>query len=674
MTSKNEKMKNLLFILTIVLLAGCSANKAEEALPIELNGTWEFYHNETKQWYSATVPGVIHTDLLNNKLIENPYWENNEQQLQWIENIDWKYRKTFEVSSAQLQDDNIEIVFEGLDTYADVKLNGEQILSSNNMFRAWKADIKALLKVGKNKLEVQFHSPVNYNKEKYENYPYKLPSGCETIEPRVSSFTRKAAYHFGWDWGPRFVTSGIWRPIKINTWNTARITDVYCHTKSISETEAVMNTQITVESSNSEEKHYFFEINGEKHEEIIKKGVNSFDYEFTIKNPKLWWCNGMGEAHLTDLHVDLYNGEDLIDNKTIRYGIRTIELVNEKDSIGTSFFFKLNGKPVFMKGANYIPQDMFLTNVTDSQYYQLLEDVKMANMNMLRVWGGGIYENDIFYTTCDEKGILVWQDFMFAGSMYPIDAAFKNNVKQEVKQNIIRLRNHPSIALWCGNNEIEVAWKNWGWQKQYNYSLTDSTQIWKGYTEVFHELIPSLCNELDPSRNYTPSSPSSNWGTPENFNHGSMHYWGVWHGKEPFENFEKNIGRFMVEYGFQSFPNMETIKTFASDSSLSLDSPTMLNRQKSYIGNGLITKHIEQYYDTPKSFEDFVNISQETQAKGMQIAIQAHMNNQPHCMGSLFWQLNDCWPGPSWSIIDYYGNKKKAYEVVKIEFGKSTPQ
>lgn len=661
-------MKLLLWIFPLIVLFSCNEKLEEKdsVKPIEINGNWEFNHVGTKEWYPASVPGVVHTDLLANDLIEAPFWECNEKQIQWIENEDWNYRTSFEVTKEQLEDDHIEIVFEGLDTYADVKLNDERIISSNNMFRTWNSDIKSLLKIGTNKLEVQFYSPLTYNKEQYDHYPYELPSGSETLDPKVGSFTRKAAYHFGWDWGPRFVTCGIWRPIKINTWNDARITDIYCSTKNISEAEAQLSALITIESSI--EKEVTLNIEGEMVLMNLRKGFNTIEHKFTVANPNLWWCNGMGTPYLYDLHVKLYDEEEMITHKDIRYGIRTIELVNEKDSIGTSFYFKLNGKPVFMKGANYIPQDMFLTDVPESQYHKLLSDVATANMNMLRVWGGGIYENDIFYDLCDEKGILVWQDFMFAGSMYPVDSAFLENVEQEAKQNIIRLRNHPSIALWCGNNEIEVAWENWGWQKQYNYSKSDSLAIWNGYTQVFHDLIPTLCKELDPSRNYTPSSPSSNWGTPENFNHGSMHYWGVWHGREPFENFEKNVGRFMVEYGFQSFPSMETIKTFAMDSSLILDSETMKNRQKSYIGNGLITKHIEQYYDTPKSFEEFVNLSQETQAKGMKMAIQAHLNKQPHCMGSLFWQLNDCWPGPSWSIIDYYGRHKKAYEVVKEEF------
>ncbi len=324
---------------------------------------------------------------------------------------------------------------------------------------------------------------------------------------------------------------------------------------------------------------------------------------------------------------------------------------------------------MFMKGANYIPQDVFLPRVEKGQYERLISQVKRANMNMIRVWGGGIYEEDIFYDLCDKNGILVWQDFMFAGSLYPDDDEFKTNIKEEVKENIQRLRSHPCLAVWCGNNEIEVAWKNWGWQKQYGYSSQDSIEIWSNYQSIFQEMIPDLVTQYHPESNYTSTSPLSNWGTPENFNHSSMHYWGVWHGREPFEAFENNVGRFMSEYGFQSFPELKTLQKVIPDSSLYWDSPALKHRQKSYIGNGLILKHINQYYAEPESFEDFLRLSQETQAKGMGMAIQSHIDGYPHCMGSLFWQLNDCWPGPSWSVLDYYGNKKAAYQVVKEKFG-----
>ena len=664
-----------LSLLTLLLIFCYSCNQKTTPKPppaFELRTPWEFSQADSNRWYPATVPGVVHTDLLANKLIEDPFWENNEQSLQWIEKKDWKYRNTFTMTEELLQHENIEIVFEGLDTYAEVKLNDSTIVQATNMFRQWKANIKKLLKVGKNQLEVHFRSPLNYHQKQYAQHPYKLPSGSETKEPRVGSFTRKAAYHFGWDWGPRFVTMGIWRPVKIHIWNTAKITHVHCYTQSIDtnqgQPKANMMAKVMVEASQAARVQ--MTIRDSTFAQDLQPGKNIIRYPFTVKNPQLWWCNGQGKPHLYTLNVAL-NHQGTTTRKDTRYGIRTIELINKPDSLGTAFYFKLNGKPVFMKGANYIPQDVFLPRVSASQYRKLIQDVKDAHMNMVRVWGGGIYERDLFYDLCDENGILVWQDFMFAGSLYPGDFRFIANVEQEVKENIIRLRNHPCIALWCGNNEIDVAWKNWGWQKKYGYSPQDSTNLWKDYLHLFHEIIPEQVQQNDGTRSYTTTSPLSNWGTAENFNHSSMHYWGVWHGRDSFEKFKENVGRFMVEYGFQSFPSMETIQKFAADSSLSLTSTTMTNRQKSYIGNGLITKHIKQYYPAPKSFEEFVILSQKTQAKGMQMAIQAHMSRQPHCMGTLFWQLNDCWPGPSWSVIDYYGKHKLAYKAIKEEFGKS---
>jgi beta-mannosidase len=288
-------------------------------------------------------------------------------------------------------------------------------------------------------------------------------------------------------------------------------------------------------------------------------------------------------------------------------------------------------------------------------------------MNMIRVWGGGIYEKAILYNLCDENGILVWQDFMFAGSLYPDDNSFFRNIEEEAIQNVKRLSGHPCLALWCGNNEIEVAWKNWGWQKQYKYSEEDSIIIWANYKNYFHYVLPEIVDAYT-NLDYTPTSPLSNWGTPENFNHSSMHYWGVWHGREPFENFEKNVGRFMVEYGFQSFPDLRTLRKVISNNNLNLESLVMKNRQKSYIGNKQILEQINNHFSEPTSFENFIELSQKTQAKAMKIAIQAHMKKAPHCMGTMFWQLNDCWPGPSWSVIDYYGNEKQAYDVVKIEY------
>lgn len=656
----------LKLILLVAVLNAC--NKIESVSTISLPTQWQFSNANDSVWYPATVPGVIHTDLLANKLIEDPYWGTNELKQQWIEKENWTYKTEFEITGSQLRQAHVELEFEGLDTYATVFVNGEQVITADNMFRSWTADIQELVKVGKNKLEVRFISPINYNKEAVENYPHQLPSGNETVELKVSPFTRKAAYQFGWDWGPRFVTSGIWKEVNLTTWNKARLLDAFVQTDSIVDDKAYLTYEFSIEASRDEVNSYSLLVNGKEHQITLEEGENIIQFQETIKNPKLWWPNGMGEANLQTLKVNLLKNGNQLDELSQPYGIRTVELINEPDSIGTSFYFKVNGKPVFMKGANYIPQDVFLPRVTNAQYSKLIAQVKEANMNMLRVWGGGIYEKEIFYNLCDQNGILVWQDFMFAGSLYPNDSAFLDNVKQEVRENVLRLRKHPSIALWCGNNEIEVAWGNWGWQKQYGYSPADSIEIWANYRYMFQSLMPDIVSELNPTVDYVSTSPLSNWGTPENFNHSSMHYWGVWHGREPFERFKTNVGRFMVEYGFQSFPSMETIRRFAADSSFSLASATMRNRQKSYIGNGLITTHINNWFSSPASFADFVEKSQQTQAIGMQMAIQAHRLQSPHCMGTLFWQLNDCWPGPSWSVIDYYGNEKIAYETVKQNF------
>jgi len=666
---------NKILVIICVSFAIFSCSKTEPAKSILINSKWKFSKEGNDTLYKATVPGVIHTDLLANHLIEDPFLETNEQKLQWIENENWNYKTTVNLTREQLSQENIEIEFEGLDTYATVFLNGENIIDAINMFRTWKVDIKKIAKTGGNQLEVHFTSPLKYNSEKVKNHPYKLPSGNETVDVKVSSFTRKAAYQFGWDFGPRFVTSGIWKNVKINTWNTARITNIAVQTDSISTEKAYLTTVIEVEGTESNDLELQINLRDKNEKNInsiisIKniKGVQKIQQKAEIDLPNLWWPNGMGKPNLYEFSVQLKKGNELLDSKTDEFGIRTVELIQEKDAIGTSFYFKINGKPLFIKGANYIPQDIFLPRVTDRDYKNIIGKVVKLNMNMLRVWGGGIYEKDIFYELCDKNGILIWQDFMFAGSLYPNDSEFLKNIEQEVKDNVNRLKKHPSIALWCGNNEIEVAWKNWGWQKQYGYSKKDSLALWDSYINLFHKIIPKTLKETDSKANYVSTSPMSNWGTSENFNHSSMHYWGVWHGKEPFKNYKKNVGRFMVEYGFQSFPSMKTIKKFASDSSFSIQSETMKNRQKSYIGNGLIIEHINRWYDKPSSFEDFVIKSQKTQTIALQTAIQSHRLQSPHCMGTLFWQLNDCWPGPSWSILDYYGQEKDAFNTVKENF------
>jgi beta-mannosidase len=529
---------------------------------VDLNASWQFKKSGSNPYYPAIVPGTIHTDLLNNKLIKDPFYSDNEKSLQWIENESWEYAGKFNCDNITLKNKHLELNFEGLDTYAKVFLNGQPILECNNMFRSWSVDVKPYLKGGENTLQIIFESAVKKGKADAAKLPYILP-GDEKV------FTRKAQYQYGWDWGPRFVTCGIYNPIKLHCWNDVSVISVNPIIKNINDSIAdlafiVETKSDTAISGRLNINTYRGEINNAKlqyntnYPLKLEKGINLDTFHYSIRNPKLWNSNGLGEANLYGYDVNLrYNGLAINHYGTI--GLRTLELIQEKDSVGQSFYFKLNGKPVFMKGANYIPQDNFVSRTTKLDYKKIIQMAKEANMNMLRVWGGGVYPNDEFYKECDRNGILVWQDFMFACAMYPGDSAYVENVKQEITEQIKRLRSHPSLALWCGNNEVDEGWQNWGWQKQYKYSKKDSAKIWNDYDNLFHNVIPQIVKEQNPSVYYWPSSPSIGWGHKESLQQGDSHYWGVWWGNEPFETYTKKVGRFMSEYGFQAMPDIQYI-------------------------------------------------------------------------------------------------------------------
>jgi len=622
---------------------------------------WNFRKVNDTQWLPAKVPGTVHTDLLANKIIPDPFIGANEKQLQWIENEDWQYQTTFTITKEELNNQNAVLQFDGLDTYAEVYLNGTKILSANNMFRTWKVDVKKVLKVGQNKLQITFASAVKKGKEEAKKLPYTLP-GDEKV------FTRKAQYHFGWDWGPRFVTAGIYKKVALRFWNHATITRVT--TKQDLADKDLAKVMFTIDINSNKGGQYQLTINDKSVEIQLQKGQNTLSLTYEIKTPKLWWPNGLGEAHLYPFEISLIKDKQAIDSRKMTLGLRTIELVQEKDDIGKSFYFKVNGQPVFMKGANVIPPDSFLPRATDSIYQSIVKNAVDTNMNMLRVWGGGVYADDAFYEACDKNGILVWQDFMFACAMYPGDAAFLENVKQEVVDNVTRLQNHPSLALWCGNNENDEGWHNWGWQKQYNYSEADSTKIWNDYQKLFHELIPQTLDSLLPEseNRYWPSSPSIGWGRKESLLSGDAHYWGVWWGMEPFEMYEKKVGRFMSEYGFQGMPDVKTFQAFAQNDELNFDSDAVKNHQKHPTGYKTINEYMARDYQVPTNFEDYIYVSQLLQAEGMKTAIDAHRRAKPNCMGTLFWQLNDCWPVTSWSSVDYYGRWKAFQYQAKRSF------
>jgi beta-mannosidase len=647
--------------LVLLLLFACQP-KSDLVSQRALHQNWEFRSADDDVWRPASVPGVVHTDLIGAGIIEDPFYRSNEDSVQWISTKDWIYKTTFTVSEEEMANKHIQLIFEGLDTHATVKLNHVEVLNANNMFRSWTVDAREHLITGSNTLEIYFLSPETYNKSQAAKLPYSLPE-----DERVHS--RKAPYQFGWDWGPRLITSGVWRPVYLKFWNSANIHDVFLYAQNISEDKADYRAQIEIEADLSEEAEISVsspdgQFNTQTSKIHLQKGIHPVTLDFTIDEPRLWWPNGMGEAHLYKVDVTLNTSQGIL-TSSHRLGVRTIELVQEPDAHGSSFEFHINGQPFFAKGANYIPLESFLPRLTASDYEKAIEDAVKANYNMLRVWGGGIYEDKLFYDLCDEKGILVWQDFMFACAMYPGDEPFLENVRQEAIDNVRRIRNHTSIALWCGNNEIQNGWFDWGWQKSLGYSPADSLEVWGHYQKVFHDIIPEVLAAEDPTRQYWPSSPSYGWGHHEATVMGDNHYWGVWWGKEPFEMYRKKVSRFMSEFGFQSFPDWSTVESFSLPEDRDLWSQVMRTHQKHPTGNATIDEYMKRWYPEPKDFESYVYVSQILQSEGMMMGIAAHRQAMPYSMGTLYWQFNDCWPVASWSSRDYYGNWKAMHYTVR---------
>ncbi len=669
----------LIYAVTLLLMWGCNEKDPNLMIQKEINEGWTFSQSGNDDWKPATVPGTVHTDLMENNVIEDPFYRLNEHDVQWIDKENWEYKTVFTVGDDILNKDRIELDFKGLDTYASVYLNDEKILAADNMFREWRTDVKDALKKGENKLRIVLHSPVKIGLEKYDAQNYVIPVSDNDLAEigkvedgkKVSIYTRKAGYHFGWDWGPRLVTSGIWRPVYINAWDEAKIEYLQIVQHEVSDEKATLSAVFEIDSEGGKNAALTILNDGIQlaSEKVkLQKGIQNYTVDFEIENPKLWWTNGLGEAHLYNIAGELAVGNQKIVEET-RIGIRTLELVREEDEYGTSFYFKLNGHPVFMKGANNIPNDIFIPRVTDDNYRKMIETARESNMNMLRVWGGGIYEEDIFYDLCDENGILVWQDFMFACAMFPGDEGFLENVRHEAIDNVKRLRNHPSIALWCGNNEILAAWYGWGWkEKEEAKSRENADEMWQSYVDIFHKTLPGVVEEFDPKRSYWDSSPASGMGVPADLVNGDEHYWGVWWGKEPFETYATHLARFMSEYGFQSFPAIQTVKKYAEPEDYDIFSDVMKSHQRSSIGNGTIEYYMLQEYDQPKDFESFLYVNHVLQAEGIKFGLEGHRRAMPFCMGSLYWQLNDVWPVASWSSMDYYQNWKALQYYVKKGF------
>ncbi len=669
------------FILLMSLIISCSMNKNEKKEIRDLNGNWEFSKAGDDRWYPATVPGTVHTDLMANGLIPDPYLGFNEDSVQWIENDDWVYRTSFELSRKDLERTHTELVFDGLDTYADIYLNDSLVLSSDNMFIPWERDCRKFLKEGTNQLRVIFKSPVKTGMAKLKKLGYPLIATNEQApdDRKTNVFTRKAPFHFGWDWGPRLVTSGIWRPVYLRSWNDAIIRDIRMVQENFSPAECRYTAELELEAADDAKYTVSVSADGEEMASgnfNLKSGMNTVSLDLDFKKPRLWWSNGLGEQKLYEIEARLSRPGKELDSKVVHLGIRKLELVQEPDSVGRSFYFRLNGVPVFMKGSNYIPGDIFIPSVTPAKYERVVMEAKNANMNMLRVWGGAIYENDIFYDLCDRNGILVWHDFMFACALQPGDEAHLENIRKEAVYNVKRLRNHPCMALWCGNNENLIAWYNWGWPDKYTPEQQDF--LWKTYDNIFHKILPEAVKENDPEISYWASSPQAYGQKLPDKKSGDEHDWSVWFGPNDYKGYGEHVARFVSEYGLQSFPQMSTLHYFAGPGDMKLSDKVFDRRQRSrmdwvepgFNGNTMQLRYIREYFPEPSNFKEFIYLSQVNHQLAMKEAIEAHRRNMPVCMGSLYWQINDCWPAISWASVDYFGNWKASHYQAMRSFEK----
>jgi len=625
-----------------------------------LIGAWEFRQAGMEQWAPAAVPGGVHTDLLALGRIPDPFVGDNEKRVQWVAEADWEYRRDFILDEDLARQEHIWLVCDGLDTLATVSINGVKCGSTANMFRQYRWDVKQLLKPGENEILVAFSSPVRYCAEREKiRHMQGVPQGLPGA-PHL----RKAPCQFGWDWGPQLPPIGIWKDIRLEGASAARIESV--HLQQVHQAGLVkLEAEVVIQAWQPQAYQIIMQVTSPTGEIIEASGsVDEEDHAkaaLLIENPQLWWPNEYGAQPLYQVEVIL-KGEETEDQKQYQIGLRTIELHQEPDAYGKSFTFVVNGQPIIAKGANWIPADSFPTRITTERLEKLLGDAVSTHQNMLRVWGGGFYEDDRFYELCDRLGILVWQECIFACSMYPLDEPdFLENVHQEVLENVQRLRHHASLALWCGNNEMEWGLVSWEWQGVNLEPLKDA------YAQFFHQVLPGWIAAEDLDHAYWPSSPSSGvpFQDPNGQLQGDSHYWEVWHGRKPFSAYRTQLPRFMSEFGFQALPPLSTIRTFAEEEDWNMTSYIMECHQKNASGNQLIISQMLDTFRLPKDFESLVYLSMVLQAEGIRYGVEHWRRHPERVAGILYWQLNDCWPVASWSSLDYFGRWKALHYAAK---------
>ena len=609
---------------------------------MNLGGAWRMREADSQTWHSAHVPGSVYADLMADGTMPDPFWRENELDAFERMKKDYVYQRAFTVTEAQLAHAHVELVCEGLDTLAHVSLNGREIAFADNMHITWVWDVKEQLHAGENTLEIRFDSPILYCAKKAD----------------------EAHCMFGWDWGPRLPDAGIWRPIFLRTWDAARLENalmLQAHHDGV--------VDVTIRPEIAGESAWSAEITAPDGEVLTLPETMAAEQVITIEHPQLWWPNGLGKQPLYRVTVRLATG----DTRTWRIGLRTMTVSREKDEWGEEFCHVVNGVKVFAMGADYIPEDNILARVTPERTRRLLEDCKAANFNAIRVWGGGYYPDDAFYDICDELGLLVWQDLMYACAFYDLTPDFERSIRVETHQNVARLRHHASLALICGNNEMEmfmagansalINHRTWEFVPTYPHHITD-------YVKMFEYILPAIVKETAPQTYWWPASPSSggNFDAPNDENRGDNHYWDVWHGEKPFTEYRKFFFRYASEFGFQSFPCLKSVKQFTLPDDRNIFSRVMERHQRNQAANGKILSYLSQTFRYPNSFDDLLYASQLMQAEAIRYGVEHWRRNRGRCMGAIIWQLNDIWPVASWASIDYYGRWKALHYAAKRFF------